>query len=61
MLTGVTDKDWAVTLMVFDAAQPRRGEPGYDDRKFLETVDCFIVHNITWRALPVEYGKWNSV
>ncbi|RYD63771.1 MAG: transposase [Verrucomicrobiaceae bacterium] len=48
-------------LKVFDAAQSSRGEPGQDDRKFLEAVHYFTVHSITWRALPAEYGKWNSV
>ena len=38
-----------------------RGEPGHDDRKFLEALHYFTVHNITWRALPSEFGKWNSV
>ena len=61
MLTGMTDGDWAVTLDVFDAAQSRRGEPGHDDRKFLEALHFFTVHNLTWRALPAEYGNWNSV
>jgi len=46
---------------VFDAAQSSRGEPGHDDRKFLEAVHYFTVHSITWRALPGEFGKWNSV
>src|ERR1700682_6210161 len=27
----------------------------------LEAVHYFTVHSITWRALPIEYGKWNSV
>ncbi len=61
MLTGMTEDDWAIVLEVFDAAQSRRGEPGHDDRKFLEAVHFFTVHNITWRALPAGYGKWNSV
>jgi len=61
MLTGMTEDDWAIVLVVFDAAQSRRGEPGHDDRKFLEAVHFFTVHNITWRALPPGYGKWNSV
>jgi transposase len=21
----------------------------------------FVVHNITWRALPAEFGNWNSI
>jgi transposase len=46
---------------VFEAAQSRRGEPGHDDRKFLDALDFFTIHNLTWRALPVEYGNWNSV
>ncbi len=61
MLTGMTERDWLIVLEVFDAAQSSRGEPGHDDRKFLEAVHYFTVHSITWRALPSEYGKWNSV
>jgi transposase len=61
MLTQMTDEDWEIVLTVFDAAQSSRGEPGHDDRKFLEAIFYFTVHNITWRALPAEFGKWNSV
>lgn len=61
MLTRMTDEDWAIVLEVFDAAQSRAGEPGHDDRKFLEALHFFTVHSITWRALPREYGNWNSV
>ncbi len=61
MLTRMTEHDWAIVLDVFDAAQSRSGEPGHDDRKFLEAVHYFTVHNLTWRALPAEYGNWNSV
>ena len=61
MLTGMTEDDWSIVLEVFDAAQSRRGEPGHDDRKFLEALHYFTVHNITWRALPAEFGNWNSV
>ena len=57
----MTERDWLTVLEVFDAAQSSRGEPGHDDRKFLEAIHYFTVHSITWRALPREYGKWNSV
>jgi transposase len=58
MLTGMTEEDWSITLELFDAAQSRRGEPGHDDRKFLEALHYFVVHNITWRALPAEFDNW---
>ncbi len=61
MLTGMSEGDWEIVLEVFEAAQSRRGEPGHDDRKFLEALHFFTVHNITWRALPAEFGNWNSV
>jgi len=61
MLTRMTEEDWVLALEVFDAAQSSRGEPGHNDRTFLEAILYFTVHNITWRALPAEYGKWNSV
>jgi len=38
MLTGMTKRDWTIVLDVFDAAQSSRGEPGHDDRRFLEAI-----------------------
>ena len=61
MLTRMTENDWTVVLEVFDASKSRRGEPGHNDRKFLEALHFFTVHNLTWRALPAEYGNWNSI
>jgi transposase len=61
MLTKMTEEDWEIVLALFDAAQWERGEPGRDDRKFLEAMHYFTVHSITWRALPAEFGNWNSV
>jgi transposase len=61
MLTRMTERDWAVVLEVFRAARSRRGDKGRDDRRFLEALHYFTVHNVTWRALPAEFGHWNSV
>src|SRR3712207_6554607 len=61
MLTRMTDEDWATVLEVFRACRSRRGDKGRDDRRFLEAMHYFSVHNITWRALPATFGKWNSV
>jgi transposase len=61
MLTRMTERDWEVVLEVFQAARSRRGDKGRDDRRFLEALHYFAVHNITWRALPAEFGNWNSV
>ena len=46
MLTGMTARDWSTVLQVFDAAQSSRGEPGHDDRKFLEAIHYFTVHSV---------------
>ena len=61
MLTQMTERDWDIAVEVFRAVRCKRGEPGRDDRKFLEALHYFTVHNITWRALPAEFGNWNSV
>jgi transposase len=61
MLTRMAEEDWMIVLTVFRAARSKRGQPGRDDRKFLEAIFYFTVHNITWRALPAEFGNWNSV
>jgi transposase len=47
--------------VVFEACRSRRGDKGRDDRRFLEALHYFTLHNVTWRALPKEFGPWNSV
>ncbi len=61
MLTRMTEEDWALVLDAFRAARSRRGDKGRDDRRFLEALHYFTVNNVTWRALPAEFGKWNSI
>jgi transposase len=61
MLTRMTDEDWETVVQVFRAVRSRRGDKGRNDRRFLEALHYFTLHNITWRALPVEFGNWNSV
>ena len=61
MLTAMTEEDWTIVLRVFAASRSRRGDKGRNDRKFLEALHYFVVHNITWRALPEKFGRWNSV
>src|ERR671926_882338 len=61
MLTRMSDEDWTVVLEVFRACRSRRGAKGRNDRRFLEAIHYFAVHSITWRALPPEFGNWNSV
>ncbi len=61
MLTRMTDEDCERLVQVFRACRSRRGDKGRNDRRFLEALHYFCVHNITWRALPAEFGNWNSV
>ena len=61
MLTRMSERDWELVLDVFRAARSRRGDKGRDDRRFLEALHYFTVNNVTWRALPSEFGSWNSI
>ncbi len=61
MCTKMNDGDWTLALEVFRACLPARGAKAKDDRLFLEALHFFAVHNITWRALPERFGRWNSV
>ena len=61
MLTGITEADWDVVLTGFRGVCSGRGGKGRDDRKFLEALHYFSVNNLAWRALPAEFGPWNTV
>jgi transposase len=60
MLTRMTEQDWAVVLEVFRVARSRGGDNGRDDRRFLEALHYYTVHDTTWRAPPAKFGPWNS-
>jgi len=47
MLAHMTDDEWEIVLEVFQAARSRRGGQGRDDRRLLEVLHYFTVHNIT--------------
>jgi transposase len=42
-------------------AARRVGTRGGMIASFFEALHYFTVHNITWRALPAEFGSWNSI
>tara|TARA_R110000868_G_scaffold44276_6_gene148027 strand:+ start:5146 stop:5574 length:429 start_codon:yes stop_codon:yes gene_type:complete len=62
---SVVDEDERGRLGKCTAGVPgvlaRRGRKAADDRRFLEALHFFTVENVRWRALPKEYGHWNSV
>ena len=55
------DADLKNALFVFRECFFRRGAQGKDARLFLEALQHFSIHNITWRALSERSGKGNSV
>lgn len=61
MLTKMTEATWTLVVDIFRQVCPRRGQKGADDRRFLEALHYFTVHNITWRALPETFGNWNTI
>ncbi len=61
MLTRMSEEDWEIVLEVFRGCLPRRGDKARDDRRFLEALHFFTLQNVSWRALPAEYGLWNTV
>jgi transposase len=60
MLTKMTEEDLLARARGVRCL-PLAADKGRDDRKFLEALHYFTVHNITWRALPAEFGSWNSI
>ena len=61
MLTKLSDDEWDLVVDIFRQVRSRRGDKGRDDRRFLQALHYFAVHNISWRALPKEFGDWNTI
>ncbi len=61
MLTRVSDDDLDLLVPLFESCLEPRGAKARDNRLFLQAIIYFSVHSIHWRALPIEFGQWNSV
>lgn len=61
LLTKLSDDEWDLVVDIFRQVRSRRGDKGRDDRRFLQALHDFAVHTISWRALPKEFGDWNTI
>jgi transposase len=57
---SINDAQW-LRVQAALAAQPRRGRPGADDRRFFEAVVWWRRTGVPWRDLPDEFGPWQTV
>ena len=56
----LTDAQWT-KIEGFLKADYRVGEPGKDDRNFVEAVMWICRTGAPWRDLPSEFGPWKTV
>lgn len=56
----LSDAQWA-KVEAFLKGDYKTGEPGRDDRKFIEAVLWWRRTGVPWRDLPIEFGPWKTV
>lgn len=56
-----TDAQWAVVEPLTAGKVGDRGQTGRDTRLFIDAVLWIAREGARWRALPLDYGHWNSV
>jgi transposase len=58
---GLTDAQWAKMPPHCKGKVTNPGRTGGDGRRFLDAVLWIARTGRTWRDLPPEFGKWNTV
>ena len=56
----LSDEQWA-KVEAFIQADYKVGEPGANDRNFIEAVLWWRRTGVPWRDLPEEFGPWQTV
>lgn len=60
-MTELQDDQWERIKDLLPGSKSWVGQTAKDNRLFVEAI-CWLARNgARWRALPPEYGKWNSV
>jgi len=56
----LTDAEWRRVAPVLPPRQPTAGRPRHDHRTVLGGILWVVRSGASWRAMPVEYGKWET-
>jgi transposase len=59
--SDLTAGEWTLVAPLLPAERGRSCRPAHDNRRVLNGI-LWVAHSgASWRSLPAEYGKWNSV
>jgi transposase len=57
----LNDTQWNKIKDILPGKVSDPGRSGFDNRRFIEAIMWLGRNAARWRALPPEYGNWNSV
>lgn len=57
----LNDAQWNKIKDILPGKQSDPGRTGADNRRFVEAIMWVGRNGARWRALPAQYGNWNSV
>jgi hypothetical protein len=57
---GLTDAEWGRVAPLLPPPQPPKGRPRHDHRIVLGGILWVVRSGASWRAMPPEYGKWET-
>jgi len=57
---GLTEDEWHRVAPVLPPPQPATGRPRHDHRTVLGGILWVVRSGGSWRAMPEEYGKWET-
>jgi Putative transposase of IS4/5 family (DUF4096) len=56
----LTDVEWSLVQPLLPPQQPTTGRPRHDHRAVLGGILWVVRSGASWRAMPEEYGKWET-
>jgi hypothetical protein len=56
----LTDAEWCLIHPLLPPQQPPTGRPRHDHRTVLAGILWVVRSEASWRAMPTEYGKWET-
>ena len=57
----LTDSEWKALKRILPERTGKQGRPCRDLRRTLSGIKWILKTGSSWRALPYDFGKWNSV